>query len=269
MQNQQQYPAHEPLSALPQEGKARIANLAQRHGFSERAVSTLASAMARGHGHQAQFSDVELGGMGQWSRGGMLMIGDMFNAALKARVAALCEDVALLVESHGENDPSSPLFEASRSELGSISWPAELGVPSSTGTQNDVHYGVFPAASRFAISEGGRVTVYDTGDHRITGLGQQQGSGRSLSLTSQRGTVSLKDLPIVRGNEGEEIEGDLAASLTREQTAAVTGPIPHTASADDAEAIFSKIEGLAGLHAKGHVTDEEFREKKAELLSRL
>jgi Short C-terminal domain len=43
----------------------------------------------------------------------------------------------------------------------------------------------------------------------------------------------------------------------------VSGPAP---SEDD---IFSKIERLAALHAKGILTDEEFSAKKGELLARL
>jgi hypothetical protein len=45
----------------------------------------------------AQFSHPELGGMGQWSMGGMIMVGDMFNNGLKARVDALCNDLSALL----------------------------------------------------------------------------------------------------------------------------------------------------------------------------
>jgi hypothetical protein len=41
------------------------------------------------------------------------------------------------------------------------------------------------------------VTVYDTLDHQIGGVSQQQGSGGSLTFTSQYGTVSVSSLPIV------------------------------------------------------------------------
>jgi hypothetical protein len=48
--------------------------------------------------HAAEVGMVELrhplGGMGQWTAGGMTMIGDMFNAGLKARVVALCDELA-------------------------------------------------------------------------------------------------------------------------------------------------------------------------------
>jgi hypothetical protein len=42
----------------------------------------------------AQFRHPEFGGTGQWMRCGMIMIGEMFNNTLKARVEALCNDIA-------------------------------------------------------------------------------------------------------------------------------------------------------------------------------
>ncbi len=36
--------------------------------------------------------------MGQWSQGGMIMIGDMFNNALKYRVDALCSELSSLLQ---------------------------------------------------------------------------------------------------------------------------------------------------------------------------
>ena len=39
-------------------------------------------ALMEGNGSQAQFSHPDLGGMGQWSQGGMIMVGDMFNEGL-------------------------------------------------------------------------------------------------------------------------------------------------------------------------------------------
>ena len=66
-----------------------------------RAAEALLAALVAGGGSQAQFTIPELGGMGQWSRGGMVMVGDMFNNALKARVDALCSELAGLVGAGG------------------------------------------------------------------------------------------------------------------------------------------------------------------------
>jgi hypothetical protein len=50
--------------------------------------------------------------------------------------------------------------------------------------------------------------------------------------------------------------------------AATAAPPPGAPSAQEAD-IFSAIERLADLRAKGILSDEEFAQKKAELLSRL
>lgn len=120
------------MRELSEEGRRIVADVAHRHGVSEDAVRALLLAVAAGGGTQAQFSIPELGGMGQWSRGGMVMVGDMFNDALKARVNALCLELAdhlpaapFAQQSQGARDVS--LFAAG-SGSGNW-WPADLGTP--------------------------------------------------------------------------------------------------------------------------------------------
>ena len=164
-----------------------IGEIAQRHGFSAAAAHAVADSLRHGGGRMAQFNHPELGGMGQWSAGGMLMIGDMFNHALKARVDALCLDLAAMPA------PAQSDVEQ-RPEQANHSWPDGLGTPSATGAQNDMRYACFPDYHRLAVKQEGRVRVYDTGDHRIGGFSQQQSGSQSLSFSSQLGTVRLKDL---------------------------------------------------------------------------
>ncbi|HXR02649.1 MAG TPA: hypothetical protein VN798_19915 [Pseudomonas sp.] len=57
-----------------------------------------------------------------------------------------------------------------------------------------MRYACFPDQRRLAVMRDGRVRVYDTGDHRISGFSQQQSSSQSLSFTSQTGIVRLEDL---------------------------------------------------------------------------
>ena len=64
-----------------------ITELAYRYGVSTDAVHTLLQALQESGGRQAQFDHPELGGMGQWSRGGMVMVGSMNDHALKARAS--------------------------------------------------------------------------------------------------------------------------------------------------------------------------------------
>eukprot|EP01037_Dinobryon_pediforme_P023659 gene23659-25166_t len=125
------------MRPLTLEGRSQLESIAQRYNVSFDAVATLLDALDRGNGTQAQFSHYELGGMGQWSRGGMIMIGDMFNNGLKYRVDQLCNELSDLMR-------TQPLFvpEPANSGFagGNSWWPPSCGVPSSTGSQNDMQY---------------------------------------------------------------------------------------------------------------------------------
>ena len=57
-----------------------------------------------------------------------------------------------------------------------------------------MRYACFPDQHRLAVTQDGRVRVYDTGDHRIGGFSQQQSGRQSLSFNSQLGTIRLEDL---------------------------------------------------------------------------
>ena len=186
------------MQELTQEGRRALEDIAQRHGVSTDAALTLLRAVAAGGGTMAQFSHPELGGMGQWTAGGMVMVGDMFNYGLKQRVDTLCSELAALLRGpqvfklppHAEGIGGSGQW-----------WPAGLGTPAASGAQNDMRYAYFPATRRLAIQQGGRVRVYDTGEHQISGVSQQQSGVQSLAFTSQIGPVCVADLPPAAGTE--------------------------------------------------------------------
>ena len=166
-----------------------IAGLARTHHMSEGAIAHLLDALRRGNGSAAQFNHPELGGMGQWMAGGMIMIGDGNNHALKATIAHLCAELAPLatrtVAPSGGGFPAFPRRDASRAW-----WPAELRTASASGAQNGVRYAYFAAARRLALEIAGRVTIYDTLDHIISGVAQQQGKASTLRFQSQHGIVT-------------------------------------------------------------------------------
>ena len=170
------------MQNLTEEGRRLLADVAQRHGVSEGAVETLLFALISGGGRMAQFSHPDLGGMGQWSQGGMIMVGDMFNQGLKARVDALCNDLAGLLQSHRLIEPAASAGSAPRNRntrararpgpacplpfmtnSGMTNsgqwWPTDLGAPASTGAQNDMRYACFPEQRRLVVEVGGRRTV--------------------------------------------------------------------------------------------------------------
>jgi hypothetical protein len=263
---------------LTPEGARILAEAAKRHGVSLEAARTLLGALAEGHGRQAQFNHPDLGGMGQWSQGGMIMIGDMFNQGLKYRVDALCNELAGLLNREPplavQRQEQSSGGETSLFVAGSRSpgqwWPTELGQPASTGAQNDLRYAFFPASRRLAIQQGGVVRVYDSGEHRLSGFSQQQGADQSLTFTSQFGTVRVADLPLV-SPEARPIETPSSpASSAPEMQASVAPAAANMPNAPSATAdILKAIEGIAELRRKNILTEEEFAAKKAELLSRL
>ena len=167
-------------------GGRDVTQIAERHGLSAEAVRVLAEALRTGHG-SAQWSHPDLGGMGQWSGGGMLQIGDMFNDALKARVRAVLEELA--------SRPNAGDHPVARTP--DEWWPAAFGIPSSRGTQNTMRYACFPDRKRLVIEQDGQITIYDTGAHKLTGFAQAQGLAQRLTFNGPDGPVTLDELAVI------------------------------------------------------------------------
>jgi hypothetical protein len=306
-------------------GKGIISDVARRYGLSEDTVITMLYAVMNGGGTMAQFNCPELGGSGQWMQGGMTMVGDMFNYNLKATVDNLCYELSGLLSNQQslflpppkpqqvgrqggpqmggqQQSQGGPQQGGGQQQGGGYQsgfgqtsffvsnnngnwWPDGLGMASSTGSQNNLRYAVFPQSARLAIEANGHVTVYDTLDHQIGGVGQQQGYGASFTFTSQYGTVQVDQLPVV------SVDGMAPASAQTTYMPASQPPVDNfvpapvqqnyaapvpantgvgSGSGNSADSdIFATIEKLAGLRDKGILSDDEFSAKKAELLQRL
>ena len=211
------------MPQLTDQGLEKINELSRRYGVSTNAVMTLLQSLLNSNGSMAQFDHGEFGGSGQWMPGGMTMVGDMFNHGLKAKVDGLCSELSQLLVIQADATLTASFQSQSQSQgirqrqgydisgTSSVSlfvpetpgrtsdqwWPEGLGFPSGTGAQNQLRYAYFNQTHRLAVELNGRVTVYDTLDHQISGVSQQQGRGGSLTLTSQHGTVSVSTLPVV------------------------------------------------------------------------
>ena len=300
------------MQQLTPQGRQAIDDIARRHGFSAEAVTAMLWAVVQGHGSMAQFGHPEFGGPGQWMRGGMTMVSDMFNDALKARVDGLCNELSGLVASQpellrggsfqsqsqggdghvgqqqsswsgGTQPPGGSGMPPGTASLfvpaaagGGDWWGPGLGRPDSSGAQNGVRYAYFAQARRLAIELRGKVTVYDTLDHRIGGFSQQQSGGGSLSVTSQHGLVNVESLPVVSvdGRPPAAAAAPMPPAVVPTPTPMPTSaaPVPQAGAAaalPQGLDVFAVIERLAELHARGVLTAEEFSAKKAELLSRL
>ena len=127
--------------------------------------------------------------------------------------------------------------------------------------------------------------MYDTLDHNIGGVQQQQGGASgSLSFSSQFGTFTVDSLPLAdqpNSNNNNNNNNNIPepppfqnqpqqwqppqpnASYSQPQQNFTSGaPQTH-------DEILATLERLSGLHQKGILSEDEFRSKKAELLSRL
>lgn len=210
------------MENLSSVGQAKVKELANTYHISESAVLVMLQAVRNGNGTMAQFNHPDLGGYGQWMRGGMTMVGDMFNNDLKAKVDRLANDVSNLLQNEpnlfanttsGSSSSNSQTqysgqggYNTSTYTTSSWSsfptsgqwWPEDLGSPASSGSQNNTKYAIFPYKQRLAILVDGKVTVYDTQNHQVNGISQQQGGVESMTFTSQYGTVRLADLPVVK-----------------------------------------------------------------------
>ena len=91
-------------------------------------------------------------------------------------------------------EPMKPMAPMRPLDFGPAWWPDNLGDPSTSGGQNNVKYAFFGNKHRLAIKRGDSVTLYDSGDHQISGVSQQQGRTTSLAFFSQHGTVNVDEL---------------------------------------------------------------------------
>lgn len=274
---------------LTPEAQRMLTDLARRYGISPDAARAVFESLAAHNGSMAQFNHPDLGGMGQWLRGGMTMIGDMFNGRLKQQVDAFCSDLADALQRMGTgtagSTPSQYQSQSQGKPYGAGSgagfategawWPAELGTPSSSGAQDGLRYAVFPAARRLAIRRGEKLELYDTGEHRITGVSQSGGAGDPV-FSGDRGTVRIADLQPVdtptssgaqpRTQPSPRAEQNTEPSAAPPPTPAASATLPANHAPND---LLALVEKLAELHQKGVLTEEEFTAKKADLLNRL
>lgn len=245
-----------------------VSEIASRYGLSQGAVIHMLVAVNNGGCSMAQFNCPELGGSGQWMRGGMTMVGDMFNTGLKSTVDNLCNELASALASN-TMFPVIPAGTPGSSQW----WPGNLGNSFSSGSQNNIRYAVFP--NRLAIELNGQVSVYDTLNNNIGGISQQQGGNTSLTFSSQFGTIAVNSLPLISGPGLAPAPQSNFAEATPKpapelQEQAIANPsLVSNQSPVNSQEIISLIEKLAQLHDAGALTEDEFNNKKSELLSRL
>jgi hypothetical protein len=163
-----------------------LKEIAIKYNLSLGAVIMLFNGLQNTQGRQVQFNHPELGGMGQW-QSGMIMIGDMFNHALKAKINELCQELALIVKKEQKSTPKKSVIK---------NFNAIYGTPALTGIQNDLRYAYYPAKDIFIIEQYGRLEKYSTRGYQITGISQQQNYfSQDLIIQTDQGNITLSMLP--------------------------------------------------------------------------
>ena len=254
------------MQKLTNVGENLVNDIASRYGLSRDAVVHMLVSVNNGGCSMAQFNCPELGGSGQWMRGGMTMVGDMFNNGLKTTVDNLCNELANILS----NNQVFPVVAAG-TPGSSQWWPMDLGSPSSSGSQNNIRYAVFP--NRLAVELNGQVSIYDTLDHNIGGVSQQQGGNDSLTFNSQWGTINVNSLPLVSGASQAPAPQTNFAEVVQEAQPVQT-PVQNfeqkseitNSQYNTANQMIEIITKLAELRDVGVLTENEFNTKKAELL---
>ncbi|MES2730163.1 MAG: SHOCT domain-containing protein [Bacteroidota bacterium] len=247
---------------LTEQGQEQIKEIATRYDLTPEVVTSVLEAVAKGGGTMAQFNMAELGGHAQWMKGGMTMVGDMFNNSLKAKVSNLCQELSTLLSSSNLFVKSAKGDEATAGAGGW--WPSDLGQPTASGAQNTMRYAYFAAPVRRLVVEiKGQQSIYDTLSHQIFGVSQQQGTTGNIAFTSQHGPVDLAALPLISGSSESVTPSPTAAPKTKSPQ-----PVNQPEAATEGD-IFTALERLATLLEKGILTQEEFNNKKSELLKRI
>jgi hypothetical protein len=231
----------------------------------------------------------------------MTMVGNMFDNALKARVDGLCRELSQLLATVTVFPPATASGQSQGGFTSGNWWPADLGIPSSSGAQNNARYAIFPNTRRLAIQVDGVTRVFDTGNHNIGGVQQQQGGAYgSVNFTSQFGTFDVSSLqeldtqqvaetpvaapaysepaqdvfePTASVDENQAPQNEMPQNQAPQnqapQNQVLQNQGPASGQPGDPNAIIAAIESLAGLHQRGILSDQEFSAKKAELLGRL
>ncbi len=203
------------LTSFAQNSNANLETLAQKHGFSIGAVQMLNNAFSQSRSlNQVQFNISEFGGMGSWMKGGMMMIGDMFNQNLKLRVGSLCEELSQLRQnSHGDNvtlncescqknnfaftqpmpSPQPMNFMQPMNSMQPMNFaPFEAGVTSS-GQSNNVSYKYYGQEKKLVITLNGSQTYTYLDIPSISGVSSSQSSvdgiqKTKITFSTQEGT---------------------------------------------------------------------------------
>ncbi|MCB1824628.1 MAG: SHOCT domain-containing protein [Candidatus Competibacteraceae bacterium] len=295
------------MRPLSPAGQQAIHDLAQRHGFSPAAVHCMLEAVINGNGSMAQFNHPEFGGSGQWMSGGMTMVSDLFNHALKSRVDGLCSELSSLIAQQPGLIQSGS-FQSQSQGGGPGQQQASYGggqQQNSSGGQQQQQSGTGPVGPVSLFVPPAADAAGDWWGSSLrwpNSTGAQNGVRYAYFAQARRLAIEVGGRVTIYDTLDHQIGGfsqqqGFGGSLTFSSqyglvevaslpVVSVDGAPPPEAPAEWApppapsdgnpapsgrsqDDLFALIERLADLRAKGILSDEEFAAKKTELLSRL
>ncbi|TAE03736.1 MAG: hypothetical protein EAZ97_01080 [Bacteroidetes bacterium] len=164
----------------------KLKEIAKKHNFSEELVERIWENLLQTQGNQVQFNEPELGAMGQWQNG-MVMISDMFNLRLKNKVNDLCTELSVLAKEQLTNDAKKPKSKDESEKADCIA------------SQNGTEYAYFSKTNRLRMRKDDKTTFYDTTGYKITGISQAQQNGKEkVEIWAGKQKLSLEDFEKVK-----------------------------------------------------------------------
>ena len=162
----------------------KLQEIAGHHKVSVDLLRELLRDLQASRGRQVHFNHPDFGGVGQW-RPGVVTISDIFNHKLRAKVDAVCTELAELVDT-GVVERSMDTAPVTK-----------YGNPFVKGVQNQFEYAYYPAAKRLVVKSARGNAVYDTSGYQITGVTQQPQQAeatQSLMFNTAQGPITLDSL---------------------------------------------------------------------------
>ncbi len=238
-----------------------LPSVAERHGVSLDAVRHLVQALERGHGTMAQFDHPDLGGMGQWFSGGMVMVGRMFDDGLKARVDALCTELAAALRRAASRRRARGAARRRRVVAGRSRGAGEHRLAERAALR------LFPGepAARRRIGRGRRASTIPAST-ASPGCRRRTAASASPARWERSISNACAGSRRRRPPRGRRIR---RARRTRRRPRQPRRPSTSRTGPGVRADVLATIERLADLHARGVLTEREFSDKKAELLARL
>ena len=180
------------MQQLTDEGRRIVDDVARRHGFSSDAVTSMLISVWLGMATRRSSTIRSSAASANGRKGGMTMIGDMFNNNLKGRVASLCQELAGLIQ----NQPMFAVPAQSQSQSQGGGWQGQSGGSfQQQGSGGGGFGGVKPVraqrAERQMVASGSGISRIDgrAEQSEVRLLSPRRAAWRSMSADRSRFTI--------------------------------------------------------------------------------